>query len=484
MTSLEKSPWRERSWLLLPGAAALACVAVALVPTDALISWFSHPQRDPLPETTRTGAALTRGLALVAATALVVVPVVLERLVPRGRASAPLTEDETPSARRREAAALAGLLVAGLLVRLSRLGESLWYDEIAAWREYGQHGPGSIIGNYFDPSNHVLHTLLTWASVAGLGADEIGLRLPALLFSLAAIIATWGLVRCVATSRAALLAAALMALLPVPVLEGVEARGYSMMMCFAALATWALCSIRRDERASKWCAYAGLCALGAWAHPVTVFVPIGHSLWLGWRGGRGETPFMLRGGLAMLLSAALMLALYAPTLPDLVQLRRTFSAATGDGPGLFGVEGLHGVLQLGGSWSWGAASAGLVLLAWGGVGLVREARGRELVALGLLGLPAMVLVIVLAGTWAYARFALFALPGALAITGIGLDRLWRERRGAGLAGLLVLLGAGGLDLVTRPPKQPLRDAATFVQAAAAAGERVVVIGLRHQVLDA
>jgi uncharacterized membrane protein len=158
---------------------------------------------------------------------------------------------------------LAGLVVVGLLVRATRLTESLWYDEIAAWRMFGLHGPGAITTTFFEPSNHIAHTLLSWWSVKALEwaiGFELALRLPALLFSLGAIAAVYGMARCASGPRVALIAAGLMAVLPVPVLEGAEARGYSMMICFSALASWAFLANVNSQRTWRWCVYAGLCA--------------------------------------------------------------------------------------------------------------------------------------------------------------------------------------------------------------------------------
>ncbi|MCP5110190.1 MAG: hypothetical protein GY953_05080, partial [bacterium] len=95
---------------------------------------------------------------------------------------------------------IALLVLAGFAVRLPRLTESLWYDEIAAWRDYGSKGPAVILTTHHDPANHVAHTLLSWVSFETLSealGPEIALRLPALLFSLGSIAAMYGLARCV-----------------------------------------------------------------------------------------------------------------------------------------------------------------------------------------------------------------------------------------------------------------------------------------------
>jgi hypothetical protein len=378
---------------------------------------------------------------------------------------------------------LAGLVVVGLLVRATRLTESLWYDEIAAWRMFGMHGPGAIITTFFEPSNHIAHTLLSWCSVKALEwaiGFELALRLPALLFSLGSVAAVYGMARCASGPRVALMAAGLMAVLPVPVLEGVEARGYSMMICFSALASWAFLANVHSQRAWRWCVYAGLCIAGAWAHPMTAFVPTGHAAWLGWQWARHRrVGLAVRGGLALAAGAAITLALYAPVIPEMLAQRGMYTVARGDEPLVFGAEGWHALIQLGGSWYPWNAWPGIALFV---VGLIHARRDRA-VAITLLGLPIFLVVVLATGAWMYARFALFSVPGAVLLMALGLDALARRNRIGALAAGAVVLAASAADLALRPPKQPLRSAAAYVDARRADGEPVLVVGLAHQVMD-
>jgi hypothetical protein len=394
-------------------------------------------------------------------------------------------------------------------VRSTRVTESLWYDEIAAWRDYGSKGPAWIVTHYFDPANHIGHTLASWASFAmldrlGVVAPEIALRLPALIFSLGSIIAVWGMARCAvrqanppaepgANGRrrgVAIIAGLLTAILPVSVLEGVEARGYSMMICFAALATWTMLSAIERGRWWKWLLYAVLCALGMWSHLMMVWVPIGHAVWLIWvmaRGSALETRARtgaLRGLGAIALAAVLTFALYAPVLDDILRIRGQFRTAEGDEPAVFGVEGLHLLLQLGGSWYWWAAAAGVALCVGGLVMGMRRATPQAAIVLSLIGLPIMVIALAIGGSWMYARFALFALPGTILAMAIGIDGLWRWKRSIGAAALAIMIACSAADLVVRPARQPLREAANIVLSDWTDADRLLVIGLKHEVVQA
>jgi hypothetical protein len=403
---------------------------------------------------------------------------------------------------------VAALLVIGLAARAPRLTEGLWYDEIAAWRDYGSKGPAWIVTHYFDPANHIGHTLASWASFTLLDrmsvvAPEIALRLPALIFSLGSIVAVWGMARCVVRGRnrgsppaepganggsgrpVAIVAGLLAAVLPVSVLEGVEARGYSMMICFAALATWTMLSAIQRERWWKWLLYAVLCALGIWSHMMMVWIPIGHAVWLIWAMVRtGARSTALRGLGAIALAAILTLALYVPVLDDLLRIRGQFAAAEGDEPSIFGVEGLHALLQLGGSWYWWAAVPGLVIGIVGFVRGMRRATPQAALGLALLGLPIMVVALTVAGSWMYARFAMFAAPGAILAIALGIDALWRWKKPIGAVALVIVIACSAADLVVRPPRQPLRDAVNIVLNDWGDDDRLLVIGLKHEVMQA
>jgi hypothetical protein len=286
-----------------------------------------------------------------------------------------------------------------------------------------------------------------------------------------------------------MIAGLLMAVLPVSVLEGVEARGYSMMIAFSALATWTMLLALQRERSWKWTLYILFCALGIWSHMMMVWVPIGHAAWLTWtiaRGGAhqvGKRAIAVRGLGAIALAAVLTLALYAPVLDDLLRIRSQFSAAKGDEPSVFGIEGLHVLFLLGGSWYWWAAAPGIVIGIGGFVIGFRGPEPRAALALSLLGLPIMVITLAVAGSWMYARFALFALPGAILAIALGIEALWRWKRPMGAAALILIIALSAVDLIVRPPRQPLREAANIVRREWTDNDRLLVIGLKHRVMQ-
>jgi hypothetical protein len=169
-------------------------------------------------------------------------------------------------------------------------------------------------------------------------------------------------------------------------------------------------------------------------------------------------------------------------IPDVIAVRATLAAGDGSAPGLLGPEGAGMIAQMGGVWSWWALP-GLALAAAGIAIAARDPRRRTAVALALIGLPLFVAMTATLGTWTYARFALFSIPGAILLKTITLDLFLDRVRLLGVAAGATLLAVFAADLVTRPPKQPLRDAVDLVRAGRDPDDRLLVIGLQHRVIS-
>ena len=295
--------------------------------------------------------------------ALVIAPALIQWIVRGGRD----VGVELPSLcwpNRLRLLGLIGLVVVGFAFRATRLSESLWYDEsriLADVRRRRQRA-GGVIGNFRDPINHVFHTLLNFWSVKYLDASldlELAFRLPALLFSLFSIVAMHELGKVAGGERVGFIAAAPTAVFPCRSWKAAK-RGYSMMIFFSALMSWLMICARNRRQCWVWMLYSAACALGIWSHFVTVFVPIGHAVWLMWCAVRcREWREFSAGFVALTLGAVLTITLYSPMIPQMLHVCGMFAAVNPDQPRILSAEGFHALLQLGGSWYWWAAIPGL-----------------------------------------------------------------------------------------------------------------------------
>ena len=387
--------------------------------------------------------------------------------------------------------ALVGVIIIGLLLRLTRVHESFWYDELAAWLEYGRFGPGAIVGNFFDPSNHVLHTLLSWCSITAFGESEAAFRLPALFASLGSIAGMCALGRAVHSWKLGLIAAGVMTISPISLLESVDARAYSLVICFSTIATWLMLRNLQANQPLVWFLYGIVASLAVWAHLLAAFLIVGHGLWLLMlcvviRENKRRS--YIAGMIAVVLATAMSFTLYSPIFFDIIHLLSNQNIATVESdaqPTLFGEEGWHLLLQLGGSWQWWAALPGLVLFCIGVALAMRCEQLCHATAFGLIGAFVYVGFVLITGTWVYARFALFALPGSLLLVAIAIEWLSSHNHLGKFAAIvvsLILAGCYVSDFFLKPPRQPIRDAVEFVAMQKKDSQYIAAIGLLHGVI--
>jgi hypothetical protein len=489
-------------------------VWIAGTPTNTLAAWLTHPvvaerQGVDVRAVTLDGALWWRIAAAACAASWWIVGLLIARWIARGAIQPEVPQRAAPLHAR--LLLLAGfVIVVGITERIWRITESFWYDEISALIDYAQHGPGPIIGTYFVPSNHVMHTLLSWCAITLLGGiNEVILRVPALVAGLLAIPAVAWLMHeaCCSVGRSvqprsrvlAVAAAAATAIAPIVVLESCEARGYSLMILCAALSSALLLRGMRTASLACLLAFALSTALGIWSHLVFAGLSIGQGITLlVWMliVRRDSAALRVSGAAlaALCLGAITACTLLTPLLPDMLRIRREFAALDGNEPSLLSSEGLHLLLGLGGAWSWAAVPA-LILVCIGIVGALGDKPRRLPLALMLLGLPVVALGTALGGSWMYARFGLFALPGCIAALVLGGADIvaWIIRRTpvpkqaarrSLIATILVLVVATPwtIHLTQLPPKQPLRDAVEWVLAKDPITARIGTVGLADNVL--
>jgi hypothetical protein len=485
---------------LVAGAAAVgaACLALALVPTATYADAFAHPVRVELlggaiPEATMQGAAAFR-FALAAAAALI--PLLVWMLA---RACPPDAErPPRPIAPRTRAGwlLLASIVAIGGALRIAVARESLWYDEISAFLSFAIEGPGVAFGSYAVPTNHVPMTIATWAvwTLSGGSLDELVLRAPAIAAGVASIAVAYALGATLFTRRLGLFTALAVAVGPIPVVEGAEARGYAFVILGALVATLALARAFRTRSAREYAVFAVACAFMAWSHPVAVLVPISAGV-IGLARDR-------RLAIASLLAGVSAAVLLAPLAGDVLATRADYARSDAAQPAPWSREGLEAVYGLTLAWSgsrpWWFLDPTPLLAVAAGFGYAAIARSREPAARRTRAalapvLAAFVLAFALSaalGTWIYARFLVFTVPaGALALTAFAWSALRASRGRRGLqpwilpvrpqvalcAGVILLGGISGMrNLACR---QPIRDAVEVVARSRAADDRVATIGL-------
>jgi hypothetical protein len=495
-----RSSPRTRQTLIAAGL--LLTALAAFLPTH----WYDSIPRDPSLPLPFSGATLLRLTFLIEAA-------VVLWLGLRGRALTPGSSEKIPIvAPQREAVwdvgqsvamvALAIITLLGLWLRLHRLDQDLWLDEISPIIDYTRLSAIQVIGSYLRSNNHLLNTILMKASVAAFGEHEWSVRLPAVLFGVATVPAIYWLAR-MAMSRAAGLGAALiLAVSYHHVFFSQNARGYSAYLFFALLSTGFLIRALRDDRASSWAFYIGAAVLGSASLLITAFVLASHAIMclaVGIRAhqaGANTRWFVNRVLVVFAITGFIAFQIYSAALPEAYVVLNSIYAqpSTGYAPfsPAFFTELMRGI-----SAGFGNPIVAIVFLVTGAIGFAALWTLCWPLAASL-ALPAVLMGAILGakGLTFSPRFFLLLLPLAIlsAVAGVqmAVEAAVRAKvfsiRAAGMtlfAVTVTFAAAAGKSLpyYYRTPKQPYRAALSFAESRNPGGRIVVIysaeIGFRY-----
>jgi mannosyltransferase len=178
--------------------------------------------------------------------------------------------------------ALAGLTALGIAVRFASLGiQSYHHDEVitAARVIPGEfeHMLRQVKGS---ESNPPLYYVLAWAWAKAFGTGEIGLRSLSALFGAATIPVAYLIGRELASNRAGLIAAAVVAVNPMLIWYSQEARSYAVLVFFGTLALLFFVRALRSWQGRDLALWALASAFALCSHYFAVFAVAIEAVWL------------------------------------------------------------------------------------------------------------------------------------------------------------------------------------------------------------
>ena len=391
--------------------------------------------------------------------------------------------------------------------RFHRLDTSLWYDEIGTLLNFVRLPTREVIQS-LKSNNHMFYSLQAQASIALFSESAWSLRLPAVLFGLASLVAVWALARRAVGREEALVVTFLLAISYDHVWFSQNARGYTGLLFWT---TWATLLFARVLAGSGWrtpTLYAISMAAASFTHLSALFFLLGHGIVYvaalallrvhpeyvrrnpALAGARDWKPLF---GFA--LCAALTLVLYAPLLyqiPDLVQ-SMTVEPENGSGE-WHNPSRVH--QQIAVTLSSTGPLAPLVLgatataLASGALSLAR--REPVITAVYLLHVPVAVFILAELNSRIWPRFFLVDIGFIYLAVVHGTFVLCRYlARGLGGEGgsvlrarfftatAVIVMSAGSLWLLPRNyahPKQDFAGAAAYVERERGPGDAVTSLG--------
>lgn len=388
---------------------------------------------------------------------------------------------------------LGALLVAGLLLRINRLEDGLWFDEIKTLVRYVSLSLGQIVTTFDDQNQHILYSILARVSTDLLGVTRSALRLPAVLLGVASLWGVYRFGREVTSHREALLATALLTFSYHHVWFSQNARGYTGLLLWSLLASALFLELLRNDRPRRYSvalAYGATMALATYTHLTAVVVFGAHLLiaaWVLWRrrapvGGSVPAPRPIVWGLV--LGVTLSAQLYAFVLP---QVAATLLAPSPGGVSIEWKDPLWLLRETLTGLSRGLPGGWIALLGGGAIATAGVASyWREHPrAVWLMILPAAITagIILALGHNLWPRFFFFSAGfGALILMRglfVAARLVVRQRAGAlGLAiATLVILGSATTVPAAWGDKQDYIGAAGFVDEHQSASDAVVMLDM-------
>jgi 4-amino-4-deoxy-L-arabinose transferase-like glycosyltransferase len=178
--------------------------------------------------------------------------------------------------------ALTGIAALGVAVRFSTLGvQSYHHDEVIT---VARVIPGSFIDMLREvkgsESNPPLYYVLAWGWAKAFGSGEVGMRSLSALFGAATVPVAYLIGRELASRRAGLVGAALVAVNPMLIWYSQEARSYALLVFFGALSLLFFARALRTRAGFDLALWALASALALCSHYFAVFAVAIEAAWL------------------------------------------------------------------------------------------------------------------------------------------------------------------------------------------------------------
>jgi mannosyltransferase len=349
---------------------------------------------------------------------------------------------------------VAMLTIVAAALRLYRLDNGLWFDEIATLVRSVRLPLAQIITGYRGDNDHTFYSLLAHLSVQVFGEHGWSLRLPAALLGVASIPLLFMMGKAMTSRLEAIMAAAILTVSYHHVWFSQNARGYTGLLVCTLLSTHFLLQWFQRGSRSSLLGYSLATALGAYFQLSMIFVALSHGLIAIHRyvtAGKHDFRKLELKGLILPFagSGALTLLLYAPMMQDMFRSMTNKGITTGVdfATPLWAMESALRGLQAGLGSVW-IIAAGLIVFS---AGIASYFKQNPTVAL-MFVLPGVVLLTVALalGHTTRPRFFFFSIGFGLLIV----------VRGASVLGSTLARYAGRL---LTPEK-----AATFAAASATA----------------
>ena len=211
-----------------------------------------------------------------------------------------------------------GILLAAIAARLLELFQPMRYDEAFTFLNYASK-PFYVGMAYYEPNNHIFHTLLAHAISSVCGPHPWAIRLPAFVAGVLLVPAAYLAVRALYGKDASLLTAGWVAASAPWIEYSTNARGYTIVGTTFMLALALASSLKRQKNTLAWLLLILCSIVGLYTIPTAIY-PFGAvGVWLllsAWLGDTRPPPLLLvrDTGVAVLCAVVVTGVLYSPVV--------------------------------------------------------------------------------------------------------------------------------------------------------------------------
>jgi hypothetical protein len=211
-----------------------------------------------------------------------------------------------------------GLTLLSALNKVFLLSKPMGHDESYTFVAFASLPIFDFIRDYHLPNNHIFHSILVHLSYQMFGDDTWAVRLPAFLGGVLLVPAAFLAGRRLFNQPAGLLAAGLVAVLPVLRDYSSSARGYTLLLLFTFCLVYLGSRTLKEKNRLVWLLWVIAAALGLYTIPIMLYPFAMVTAWMGlaWLAGDADLAyrgrywlFLFVGGLS---AASLTLLLYLP----------------------------------------------------------------------------------------------------------------------------------------------------------------------------
>ena len=383
---------------------------------------------------------------------------------------------------------IACVMAAAGFLRFYKLNSPLWLDEVVALVQSYREPFWKILTTFPGHFPHPLYGELAHGSLVLFGESAFSARLPAALFGIAGIFMFYKLSRRLSDRSEALFGAALLTVSYHHIYFSQDARGYTLYLFLALVATDLFLDILQQMRWSTAFAYVVVAALAAYSQTAGLTLAVGQvgvglvAISIMSKGSGTDAP-RSRHLIAILgLALLFVFVLYGPIIRDALNFVSRASQSQPNVPGVAPVIGLivefaDGLKSAFSNWF--VLGGGILICAIGLVDFLR----RNPVAFALLTVPILLsgVIMVVLPAQIHPRYFLLLLPAGYLVGTRGLVLIGRsvlgrvphlDRARAPVAIALVALAALPLRSYYSKPKQDFLGALRETRKMAAPGDRI------------